>query len=204
VASSYRSPETRALLAEYGSIGGHIGWANTVDRRARLANAHANSPTDVAWHARKLGLDLDTRFPVEWLLDRRIQQLSDADHRAFVNAFMWSVANRTDGRVACADLALIPGMSDSAAALVAAGLWAVVDETGWLITDFESTQTSRAEHEMLERARRKEREKKARQRAKVAQQEPGQNPVQGDSPEGRPRGHVPGTTQEGRQAGRLL
>jgi hypothetical protein len=145
---------------------------------------------------------VDTRFPVEWLLDRRIQQLSDADHRAFVNAFMWSVANRTDGRVACADLALIPGMSDSAAALVAAGLWAVVDETGWLITDFESTQTSRAEHEMLERARRKEREKKARQRAKVAQQEPGQNPVQGDSPEGRPRGHVPGTTQEGRQAGR--
>jgi hypothetical protein len=65
VASSYRSPETRALLAEYGSIGGHIGWANTVDRRARLANAHANSPTDVAWHARKLGLDPDNLTPTE-------------------------------------------------------------------------------------------------------------------------------------------
>jgi hypothetical protein len=148
-----------------------------------------------------VALMVDARFPVDWLLDRRIQQLSDADHRAFVNALVWSVANRTDGWVGRVDLPLIPRMSDSGPdAFVAAALWAVADETGWLIVDFERTQTSRAEHETLERARRKEREKKARQRAKVAQQEPG--PVPGDSPGGSPGGSVPGTAQAGRQAGR--
>jgi hypothetical protein len=61
----YRSPECRAELAEYGSIGGHLSWANTPDRNARLANAHANSPADLSWHARKLGLDPDNLTPTE-------------------------------------------------------------------------------------------------------------------------------------------
>lgn len=62
---AYYSPETRARLAEYGSIGGHTGWANTVDRTARLAKAHANSPSELAWHAKKLGLDPDNLTKTE-------------------------------------------------------------------------------------------------------------------------------------------
>jgi hypothetical protein len=62
---AYYSPEARARLAEYGSIGGHIGWANTADPVARLAKAHANSPTEIGWHARKLGLDPDNLTPTE-------------------------------------------------------------------------------------------------------------------------------------------
>ena len=52
-------------MAEFGSIGGHIGWANTVDRHARLAKAQANSPAGLAWHAKKLGLDPDHLTPTE-------------------------------------------------------------------------------------------------------------------------------------------
>lgn len=62
---AYYSPETRARLREYGSIGGHIGWANTPDRQARLAKPHANSPSDLAWHARKLGFDPDNLTKTE-------------------------------------------------------------------------------------------------------------------------------------------
>lgn len=62
---AYYSPETRARLAEYGSIGGHIGWAGTVDRQARLAKTHANSPSDLAWHAKKLGLNPENLTPTE-------------------------------------------------------------------------------------------------------------------------------------------
>jgi hypothetical protein len=61
----YYSPESLRRQAEYGSIGGHIGWAHTVDRRARLANAHANSPCNIAWHAKKLGLDPDNLTATE-------------------------------------------------------------------------------------------------------------------------------------------
>lgn len=40
-----------------GRIGSHISWANTLDRRARMAIPQAKSPRDVAWHAKQLGLD---------------------------------------------------------------------------------------------------------------------------------------------------
>jgi hypothetical protein len=65
--AAYYSPETRARLAEFGSIGGHIGWANTDDRNARMANAHANGPGEIAWHARKLGFNPDNMTPTEVL-----------------------------------------------------------------------------------------------------------------------------------------
>jgi hypothetical protein len=48
------SPEDRA---EYGSVGGHTSWANTPDKRVRLAPAVAASPAELAWHAAKLGID---------------------------------------------------------------------------------------------------------------------------------------------------
>ena len=46
---------------------GHASWANTPDRRARLANAHRNSPIGVEWHARKLFPDGSGAIP-PWLM----------------------------------------------------------------------------------------------------------------------------------------
>lgn len=145
---------------------------------------------------------MDARLPVQWLVDRRIQRLSDADYRAFVNALIWAVANKTDGVVDDADLALIAGISDTApAAFVAAELWTAL-ENGWLITDFASTQTSRSEHEVLAKIRDRERLKKQRQRAANAAEEPAaQSDVPRDSTEGHPRDAYPVTAQAGRQAG---
>lgn len=106
----------------------------------------------------------DARFPERWLSDRRVLRLSPLAFRLFALGLLWSVSNRTDGRIEAADLPLVPGASDGLVAeLVAAGLWAVVPE-GWIIPEFGSTQTSRHELEVLENARRREREKKARQR----------------------------------------
>ena len=38
----------------------------------------------------------DARLPERWLNDRRLQRHSADHYRAFVNALLWSVANRTD------------------------------------------------------------------------------------------------------------
>jgi hypothetical protein len=87
----------------------------------------------------------DARFPERWLNDRRIARLPDREFRLFVLAMTWSVANRTDGRIESGDLALIPRADvTTASALVVAGLWIAVDG-GWLIADFEATQSSAAQ-----------------------------------------------------------
>jgi hypothetical protein len=68
------------------------------------------------------------------------------------------------------DIEDIPGFDPSCVPpFVDAGLWARIDD-GWLIADFLSTQTTRAELEQRERNRVKERERKARYRAKTANQ----------------------------------
>jgi hypothetical protein len=126
----------------------------------------------------------DARYPERWLVDRRITRLSDQAYRLFVIALAWCVSNRTDGRIDRDDLRLIagvdPGMADE---LVKAALW---EETavGWLIVDFGITQTPAHELRVLENARRRDREKKARQRARDL--------VPGDSPPGQ----SPGTAQD--------
>ncbi|MCV7300865.1 hypothetical protein H7J93_14660 [Mycobacterium barrassiae] len=107
----------------------------------------------------------DARLPERWLNDRRLQRLSADHYRTFINALLWSVANRTDGRIERDDVALIPHWSANAAkAFIDAGLF-TAQADGWLIADYMSTQTSRSELDMLERNRRRDREKKARQRA---------------------------------------
>jgi len=84
----------------------------------------------------------------------------------------WSVSNRTDGIIEIADLALIPHMTDAAPSrLVTAGLWKVIGETQFLITDYEGTQTSRDDLEKLANMRRRGRDNKRRQRAKAAAQD---------------------------------
>lgn len=47
------------------SLGGHTSWANTEDRQARIEKIQAASPRDVAWHAKKLGLDPDNLTDAE-------------------------------------------------------------------------------------------------------------------------------------------
>jgi hypothetical protein len=140
----------------------------------------------------------DTRLPERFLTDRRIRRLSDAEFRSYVNALVWSVANRTDGVLHDEDLPLIPDVDAAHSAVLAkVELWRR-DRARWLIVDYTATQTSKHELEVLDNARRREREKKARQRAAAAADD---THVPGDSPPVRPPGHVPGTAQEGRKAG---
>ncbi len=108
----------------------------------------------------------DFRFTGRWLNDRRVVGLTGDDFKSFVIAGAWMVENRTDGRITADDLDFIPRFNKtSIKRLVVAELW---EETtnGWVMTDYQATQTSRAEFETLENNRRREREKKARQRAK--------------------------------------
>lgn len=130
----------------------------------------------------------DARLPDRWLVDRRFNRLNDRDWRSYTYGLMWATSNRTDGVIEETDLPLIPHFSrDSIPALLAAGVWTVMDdrlEIAWQITDYELTQTSRAEHESLEKARAAERRKKQRQRARRKASPEGQSPgtVPGDGP----------------------
>ncbi|KUI13458.1 hypothetical protein AU191_16850 [Mycolicibacterium acapulense] len=158
----------------------------------------------------------DARLPERWLNDRRLQRLSPEHYRAYVNTLLWSVANRTDGRIEQEDLGLIPHWSANAAkAFVDAGLF-TPQPRGWLLTDYAATQTSRDELATLEDLRARERQKKARQRAKAkAALEGGaeskalsdaeaETASEEERPRDGPRDMSPGTAQEGRtgQAGR--
>src|SRR5262249_44768615 len=107
--------------------------------------------------------------------------------RLYTFALMYSVANRSDGRVLPDDLQLMPAVDpDCAAELVKLGLWERCRD-GWRVADFASTQSSRDELDQLERIRAAERDKKRRQRLKEST--------------GQSTGQSPGTAQAGRQAG---
>ena len=104
-------------------------------------------------------------------MDVRIARASDEAFRSYCLALMWSVSNRTDGVLLPDDLNLIPGFRrGTPSELVAAGLW-TPQPKGWLIADFENTQTTRAQLEAADRARVHEREKKRRQREAKRQAE---------------------------------
>lgn len=120
----------------------------------------------------------DARYPGRWLWDLRLVLLSDSHHRAYVTSLALAVENRTDGLLTPDALRVLPGFDLTApAALVAAGLWIEVDG-GWLVVDFGSTQTSAAELEAAEAARRQRaRDKKRRQRARSSSGDgPGDGP----------------------------
>lgn len=144
----------------------------------------------------------DFRFAGRWLNDRRVMTLCGDDFKGFVTAGAWMVENRTDGVITPDDLDFVPRFDRSIIPrLIIAGLW---EEQGdaWIMLDYQGSQTSRAEFETLEKARRADREKKARLRAHKAgdhslcgetcsESKPTfTNPQSGLSP-----GHVPGTTQ---------
>lgn len=138
---------------------------------------------------------VDARLPDRYLLDRGFRKLTDSERVSFLLATLWSVVNRTDGRIEKTDLDIIPMFRpDAVTALVVQGLWVEADDDAWLIVDYERDQTSRSQFEVLENARRREREKKQRQRSK------------GDSPGGQSPGTVPGddtgrTGRTGRKEG---
>jgi hypothetical protein len=107
----------------------------------------------------------DARYPDRWLNDKRVTRLTDRAYRAFVCALAWSVSNETDGIIEPADLPMIPGFAACCEdELVASGLWAE-SECRWVITVFEDTQTSAAEHQALRTARAKNKARQARWRA---------------------------------------
>lgn len=142
----------------------------------------------------------DARLPERLLMDRRLQRLTDSHFRSYINALLFSVANRSDGVIEPEDLGLIPGLGANAAkGLVDAQLWLPRAPTGWLIADYSATQTSRSDLETLERVRAADRKKKARKRAgEAAAAGVGTGDVPGDAS----RGLSPVTAQAGRQAGK--
>ncbi len=126
----------------------------------------------------------DFRFAGRWLNDRRVLRLTGDDFKSFVLAGTWMVENRTDGKITVDDFEFIPRFDRASPdRLVASGLWEV-DGDGWVMADFAETQTSRAEFETLANARRREREKKARRRARDV------------SPGTSPGTESPGSTQD--------
>lgn len=140
---------------------------------------------------------VDARFPERLLADRRLMKLSDADIVSYAMATIWSVSNRTDGCILADELALIPRFHiESVPRLVTAELWRQLG-AGYVILDHEAWQTSKADLEVLENARRREREKKARQR-QAKKDVPGDK--SGDTvsfPSEQSRGTQAGTSQEG-------
>lgn len=144
----------------------------------------------------------DARLPERWLNDRRLQRLSAEHYRTFINALLWCVANRTDGRIERDDVGLIPHWSVSAAkAFVDAGLFTPRAD-GWLISDYAATQTARSELETLERVRQRERLKKAKQRAEAKSDKKKDVDSLGDETGDSPGDRSLGTAQAGRKAGR--
>lgn len=110
----------------------------------------------------------DAHLPDRWLNDRRFRskRLSDSAFRSYMNALMWSVANRTEGIIERGDLEDIPDFNPGdIQALVGNDLW---DPRGagnrWLIHDFPTTQTGKDLLESYERRKAWDRNRKARER----------------------------------------
>lgn len=90
---------------------------------------------------------MDSRFPTYYLQDRRVLKASPTAFRLFVTGSAWSVSNMTDGLIPSDDFPLIPlAQPHDADELVRLGLWSEMG-SGWLIADFQKTQTSAAQLE---------------------------------------------------------
>jgi hypothetical protein len=112
----------------------------------------------------------DARFPERWLTDRRILRLSSDAFRGFVNSLAYSVSNKTDGVIEPDDLPLIPSFAEHTdKVLCEAGLWQE-GEDNWLIAEFADTQLSSSELEALAKARKANRARQAKWKAKQSDQ----------------------------------
>lgn len=107
---------------------------------------------------------MDARFPSRWSGDRRFLRLSPEGLQLYVFAMWYSVGNRTDGLIEDDELALLPrGDARKVPELEKLGLWRR-EQAGWLIVDFEDTQTLKAQLEGLDARRRSDRERAQRYR----------------------------------------
>jgi hypothetical protein len=110
----------------------------------------------------------NANLPERWLNDMRFRrdQLSDAAFRGYMNALMWSVANRTEGAIRPQDLKYIPDFDHGVIReLITDGLWKPQGpDRGWLIGDFATTQTGKDLLEKYEREKELDRKRKARDR----------------------------------------
>lgn len=137
----------------------------------------------------------DFRFAGRWLNDRRVMTLGGDEFKAFVTAGTWMVENRTDGIVMPDDLEFIPRFDRACIPrLIIAGLWEE-HRDGWRMIDYQASQTSKAEFEVLEKARASDRNKKTRQRYHRIGDHSLCTPGTCDQSPGLSRGNVPGTTQ---------
>jgi hypothetical protein len=112
----------------------------------------------------------NANLPERWLNDMRFRRkrLSDSGYRSYMQALMWSVANRTEGYIERGDLEDIPDFNPAdVRELVKDGLWEAEGER-WLIYDFATTQTGKDLLEKYEREKALDRARKARQRAEAA------------------------------------
>lgn len=133
----------------------------------------------------------DARMPERWLNDIRFRKLSDHEFRTFTMTLMWAVANRTDGYVLADDLAFIPDtVEEHTDRLVELKLWAVIPG-GWIISDFEATQTSREQLEGLELKKRQDavraRNYRGRKKAEAESRDQDRDPSRDDNRQGQDR-----------------
>ncbi len=129
----------------------------------------------------------DARYPERWLHDRRFRTLPAQSHVTYVLTLALAVGNRSEGLVTRDDLDHLHRSHEDADVLVIAGLWDVeLNGAGWQIVDFHGTQTTRAEFEAADAARKRERERKAEQRRRKAESAGRDDGVPGD------RAGVPG------------
>ena len=89
----------------------------------------------------------DAHLPDRWLNDRRFRskRLSDVGYRSYMNALIWSVANRTEGIIDRGDLEDIPDFNPAVVPeLMGDDLWEPLGAGDrWRISDFDTTQTGR-------------------------------------------------------------
>jgi hypothetical protein len=107
----------------------------------------------------------NANLPERWLNDLRFRrdQLSDTAFRGYVNALMWSVANRTEGVIRPQDLKYLPDFGRAVIPeLIGDDLWEPRgSDRGWLIVDFATTQTGKDLLEKYEREKAYDRKRKA-------------------------------------------
>lgn len=107
----------------------------------------------------------DARIPERYLMRREVLERTPVEFQSWIMATVWCVANRTEGVVLQGDLRHIPCFTEAAIpVLVSVGLWEAIDG-GWLIVDFDETQTSKAQLDAADKARRADRDRKRAQRA---------------------------------------
>lgn len=113
----------------------------------------------------------DARFPERWLNDRRIMRLPAEVFRGWWLATVWTVANRTEGRIEDGDVDLIPGLTPGMLEhLEEVGL-VTRDGHGWHLWDWDGVQSSREQLEALERKKRGDRLRQRRKRERERERE---------------------------------